>query len=554
MVSDDKDRDISGRKDKLEIQADQLNDDLSYDSDAASDIEQELERALADSEEGEATEEIDFNVTKEKKPGSVGKFIAPVLVLAIAAGAAGYIVMHPEIINRESWGLSAPLASGAAPAPAESGDIKLAQADLSEALPQPTATQNEVAPASGAAEATPPVDPIAPVSSAAEESSAAPAPDAAAQQASPAETPHTDAAAAIPSAAAPVAEASVVPPASESPVVATPSAPATEPEKTAAAATEPTKGEIKLVQAETPAAPPALSAPPDASAKLAAPVADAAPPDPGKLKDVTPPPISPTRGAKTDASSPPPIVPPVAERPVKASDAYYDSSAGIPSGKVGATAGPRKVDPNIEPGQKFVVVSGVRNANDSESMIVAAGRALKLGRYDAALDMYDTLYAKNKRDPRILMGRAVAQQNLGKDDAAISSYRELLDLDPDATDALANMLGLLKKQEPATALQRMMDMAKRYPTNAGLAAQIGIAQGEMGNYAEAVRYLNMAATLDPSNPQHPFNMAVLADRQGDTANAIKFYEQALQANAINGDHSSVPKEVIYDRLSTLRGQ
>jgi Flp pilus assembly protein TadD len=540
MVSDDKDRDISGRKDKLEIQADQLNDDLSYDSDAASDIEQELERALADSEEGEATEEIDFNVTKEKKSGSVGKFIAPVLVLAMAAGAAGYIVMHPEIINRESWGLSAPVVAGTPPA--ESSDITLAQADLSEALPQPTATQNEVAPASGAPESAPVTDPIAPVAPA-PEASAAPAADAA-----PAPVPPADTAVATASAPVPAAEVPASPPAAE-----TPPAPAVEPEKSATVAAEPPKEEIKLAQAETPAAPPALSAPPD-STKLAVPVTDALAPDPGKLKDVTPPPISPTQGAKTEASVPPPIVPPVAEKPAKVSDAYYDSNAGMPSGKAGATAGPRKVDPNIEPGQKFVVVSGVRNASDSESMIVAAGRALKLGRYDAALDMYDALYAKNKRDPRILMGRAVAQQNLGKDDAAISSYRELLDIDPDATDALANMLGLLKKQEPATALQRMMDMAKRYPTNPGLAAQIGIAQGEMGNYPEAVRYLNMAATLDPSNPQHPFNMAVLADRQGDKTNAIKFYEQALQANAIGGEHSSVSKEVIYDRLSTLRGQ
>lgn len=546
MVSDDKDRDISARKDKLEIQADQLNDDLSYSGDDASDIEQELERALADSEEGDATEEIDFNVTKEKKSGSVGKFIAPVLVLAIAAGAAGYIVMHPEIINRENWGLSAPVVAGTSPA--ESGDITLAQADLSEALPQPTATQNEAAPASGATEAAPVSDPIAPVTPA-PDASAVPAPDAAASQTPPAQTPPADVAAATPPTS--VAGTPSVPPAAEAPEVPSP---ASEPEKSASAPAEPPKEEIKLAQAETPAAPPALSAPEDTT-KLAVPVADAKTPDPGKLKDITPPPISPTQGAKTDASSPPPIVPPAAEKPGKASDAYYDSSAGMPTGKNGGTAGPRKVDPNIEPGQKFVVVSGVRNASDSESMIVAAGRALKLGRYDAALEMYDALYAKNKRDPRILMGRAVAQQNLGKDDAAISSYRELLDLDPDATDALANMLGLLKKQEPATALQRMMDMAKRYPANSGLAAQIGIAQGEMGNYPEAVRYLNMAATLDPSNPQHPFNMAVLADRQGDTASAIKFYEQALQANAISASgHTSIPKEVIYDRLSTLRGQ
>jgi hypothetical protein len=48
-------------------------------------------------------------------------------------------------------------------------------------------------------------------------------------------------------------------------------------------------------------------------------------------------------------------------------------------------------------------------------------------------------------------------------------------------------------------------------------------------------------------------MAVLADRKGDTATAIKYYELALQTDSINsGNGPSIPRETIYDRLAVLR--
>ena len=47
-----------------------------------------------------------------------------------------------------------------------------------------------------------------------------------------------------------------------------------------------------------------------------------------------------------------------------------------------------------------------------DERIVAAGRALKLGRYDAAKSLYDELYALNPRDARVLMGRTILFQKL----------------------------------------------------------------------------------------------------------------------------------------------
>ena len=238
--------------------------------------------------------------------------------------------------------------------------------------------------------------------------------------------------------------------------------------------------------------------------------------------------------------------------PRKGDDEYYDSKATtVPSNQMAPAVGPRKVNPAVEPGQTLVIVDGVRKPNDKMSITVAADRALSLGFYDSALNLYTGLAAKNPRDPHVLMGEAVAQQKLGMTDAAIQSYNKVLEVSPNNIDAMVNMLGLIKQKDPTGALQHMLALQDRFPDDAGLAAQIGMAEGESGNYREAVHYLGKAAALQPTNPQHPFNMAIMADRNGDAADAVKFYQQALQVDAAADGSSVVDRKVITDRLATL---
>jgi Flp pilus assembly protein TadD len=234
-----------------------------------------------------------------------------------------------------------------------------------------------------------------------------------------------------------------------------------------------------------------------------------------------------------------------------APDNYY-SSQSVPSGPMANSIGPRKVDPVMEPASKLVISKKTVEAGDLEAQVAAASRALELERYDAALEMYDQLYKRNQRDTRILMGRAVAQQKLGQDDVAILSYEELLNLVPNNTDAVVNMMGLIKKQYPAVALRRLSDLRDKFPGNAGIAAQLGMTYAEMGENQRAMQALGTAASLDPNNAQHVFNMAVVADRAGSKDMAVKYYEQALQTDAVYGGGKSIPRETIYDRLSKLR--
>ncbi|MCB9979150.1 MAG: tetratricopeptide repeat protein [Rhodospirillales bacterium] len=233
-------------------------------------------------------------------------------------------------------------------------------------------------------------------------------------------------------------------------------------------------------------------------------------------------------------------------------DLYYDSLPLPPTGTMAKTAGPRKVNPVLEPAQKFVIVKKEHDSDAFESLIVSANRALVLGRYDSALDMFTQMYKKNPRDPRVLMGRASALQHLGRREAAIGAYDALLKVDPSNAEAQINKAGLTGVEYPAVALRTLLDLREKFPGNAGLSAQIGLMQARLGNDAEAFQYLGTAASLEPGNAEHIYNMAVIADRMGNAQKAIPLYEQALQMDGRDTQGERISRDVVYARLSVLR--
>lgn len=188
------------------------------------------------------------------------------------------------------------------------------------------------------------------------------------------------------------------------------------------------------------------------------------------------------------------------------------------------------------------------------AQIISANRAVKLGRYDAAKEMYDELYRLNPRDGQILSGRAILLQRMGFADQAISAYEELLNIYPDNTDAIVNLAGLIRKQYPAVALNKLLDLHMKVPNNTAVTAQLGVAYADSGNYADALRYLGDAASMEPKNALHFYNMAVISEKASKASQAVSYYEKALELDAIYGDgKNNIPREKIYDRLAQIRG-
>ncbi|MGB4106957.1 MAG: tetratricopeptide repeat protein [Alphaproteobacteria bacterium] len=230
---------------------------------------------------------------------------------------------------------------------------------------------------------------------------------------------------------------------------------------------------------------------------------------------------------------------------------FFDADTLVPTGEMGANA-PRKVNPALQPASKLIVVTKDHGPGSRQAQLVSAERAITLGRYDSALEIYNALYAKNSRDPSIVLGRAVALQHLGMYDEAINAYEELLDLRPENVQAQINMLGLMGQQYPAVALQRLSELREKEPQNVAVVGQMAVLQANMGQFDEALKYLGMAASLEPNNASHMYNMAVVADLSGKKDSAVQFYEQALEVDSIYGGSRSIPRDAVFERLARLR--
>ena len=254
-------------------------------------------------------------------------------------------------------------------------------------------------------------------------------------------------------------------------------------------------------------------------------------------------------GGADDSS--PTISAPSAIEPPSGDDDFFDADDLVPQGEM-ASSGPVKVNPRTQPASKLIIVKKNYEPDTQTAQLISAERAMKLGRYDSALEIYDVLYDLNKKDSRVLMGRAVVLQKLGRFDEAMGVYEQLEALEPENMDIKVNMLGLLATRYPSVALRRLLDLQQKSKSHVGLAAQIAVCYAKLGDTKSALRYLGTAASMDPKNANHLFNMAVIADRAGDKTMAIKYYEKALEVDTIHGGGRSIPRESAYERLAQIR--
>lgn len=207
----------------------------------------------------------------------------------------------------------------------------------------------------------------------------------------------------------------------------------------------------------------------------------------------------------------------------------------------------------IRPLPKGFLVMDVAPATsrNSGSQMLAAQRHLKDGKPSEALRAYDDLYAQHPNDETVMMGRALALQQAGRDSDALVVYEQLLNLNARNLDALTNMLGILSKQDPAMAASKLESLRMTYPSDSKIAAQLGVAYGALRNYGAAQQALESAQRMDPQNAFYVYNLAIIYDRQGKREQAARAYRSALDLAEKGKTSQPIPKDAIYKRLAVL---
>lgn len=132
---------------------------------------------------------------------------------------------------------------------------------------------------------------------------------------------------------------------------------------------------------------------------------------------------------------------------------------------------------------------------------------LHLDKAAEALDCFEDCLFSNVDRERVLLGKAVALQKLMRYEEADLAYRELLQITPNAAEALGNLIALSVARQDATALGDYTRRLLRMDPNSRAALQ-GLATLALwnGDHAAAIDYCNRVLEVDPVSYEGWFNL------------------------------------------------
>ena len=189
-------------------------------------------------------------------------------------------------------------------------------------------------------------------------------------------------------------------------------------------------------------------------------------------------------------------------------------------------------------------------AQVQQASFEAAYSSLLAGNTEGALNLYLDVLKDDPDNTFALFGLASTLQRIGWLAEARATYEELLAIEPDNRGALANMMTLISQEAPDQALSNLGRLYEINPGFSPIPAQMAVLYAGQGDYAQAIRFLELASELSPENMMYVYNLAIIHDRLGDHEEARALYEKVLSAAEIRD--VSIPLEAVRERVSYLK--
>lgn len=180
--------------------------------------------------------------------------------------------------------------------------------------------------------------------------------------------------------------------------------------------------------------------------------------------------------------------------------------------------------------------------------LLSAYQAYQHGDYVTASQGYSEVLSKDAHNRDALLGLAAIAQQQGQDEAAQHYYRQLLVLDPRDPAAQAAMAAYAPEDAGDTE-SRLKMLLDEQPRAGTLHFALGNYYAGQSSWGDAQQYYFNAHTLEPSNAQFAFNLAVSLDHLGQRKLAAQYYQQALQLD-VSG-HSGFDHAQAEQRLNEL---
>ncbi len=230
-----------------------------------------------------------------------------------------------------------------------------------------------------------------------------------------------------------------------------------------------------------------------------------------------------------------------------------------PMPELAANAPARMLSPPITVNRAEFALAGVGNqvqvrevGQAARSNVSAGYESLVRGSYDTALGFYDRALADEPNSVLALLGRGVALQKLGRGSEAETAYGQVLKLDPQNREALANVTAIAGERAPQDALARLLELERDYAGFSPIKAQIGLTYAKLGSMPQAQDYLRRAVALAPDAAMYHYNLALVQDHMGLREQAIASYERVLGLTSAGRGSADVSSADIERRVRFLK--
>jgi Tfp pilus assembly protein PilF len=189
-----------------------------------------------------------------------------------------------------------------------------------------------------------------------------------------------------------------------------------------------------------------------------------------------------------------------------------------------------------------------KNENVSGKLDLAY-RALLSGQIAAAVSIYKEVLDVAPDNKDALFGLATAYHRDSQFDQARAIYTKILEKDPNNKEVLNNFLVLVAEESPDAALLELQKIEKINSDFSPVPAQIAMIYLKKNDPQKAERYLKRAVLLSPDNVTYQYNLAITSDRLENYPQAIKLYKQIVEAvkngAVIPGSLNSVEERLAF---------
>ena len=166
--------------------------------------------------------------------------------------------------------------------------------------------------------------------------------------------------------------------------------------------------------------------------------------------------------------------------------------------------------------------------------------AMARGDANAALIAFQSVLNRNPTDKAAQIGKAMALEQTGVTSVALAQWRLLANQYPDDALVMTSYARALSTVDAGTSRILLQQVLARAPQFApALAAQEAL-DAKAGNLDAMQDGQQKAWSPNKTNPAHRLNLAIIADKRGEKAQALELYKQAQGAFANGGWKATMP--------------